>query len=299
MNYEQLTSLFRVEERSVAFVAASLANVLLTIGTTILLVVVLDEGALGVVVGNFTGTLLVYLGAARLPPRAARAPVRPRAAPAHEPVRPPARPVGARALGAQLQRPLLPRAHRGPGGRRPLLARRADRLGDGAAAGRVPDRVARVRVLDRRRPRGARGRTRSCSPTSSTSSCWLSLALGVLAPWIVRLLARNEAFWPGADVVAPLAFAGALWGAYTVVAIGIGRLRRTQFNWVITGSAALVDVVAQPAADPGVRDPRRGGRLADRVHADVRRDGRVLAAPLPGAVPVAPRVHRAPHGRRR
>ena len=28
-----------------------------------------------------------------------------------------------------------------------------------------------------------------------------------------------------------------------MVAIGIGRLRRTQFNWVITGSAALVDVV--------------------------------------------------------
>ena len=82
MNYEQLTSLFRVEERSVAFVAASLANVLLTIGTTILLVVAFDEGALGVVVGNFTGTLARLPGAPRLPPRAARAPVRPRAAPA-------------------------------------------------------------------------------------------------------------------------------------------------------------------------------------------------------------------------
>ena len=31
MNYEQLTSLFRVEERSVAFVLASLANVLITV----------------------------------------------------------------------------------------------------------------------------------------------------------------------------------------------------------------------------------------------------------------------------
>jgi O-antigen/teichoic acid export membrane protein len=57
------------------------------------------------------------------------------------------------------------------------------------------------------------------------------------------VLARDEAFWPGADVVAPLAFAGALWGGYTVVAIGIGRTRRTQFNWVITGSAAALDVV--------------------------------------------------------
>ena len=62
MNYEQLTSLFRVEERSVAFVAASLTNVLLTIAATVVLVVFLDEGALGVIAGNFTGTLLVYLG---------------------------------------------------------------------------------------------------------------------------------------------------------------------------------------------------------------------------------------------
>ena len=61
MNYEQLTALFRVEERSVAFVFASLANVVLTIGATVLLVVVYDQGALGVVVGNFTGTLAVYL----------------------------------------------------------------------------------------------------------------------------------------------------------------------------------------------------------------------------------------------
>ena len=71
-------------------------------------------------------------------------------------------------------------------------------------------------------------------------ACWLSLALGVLAPWLVRLLARDESFWPGADVVAPLAFAGALWGAYTVVSIGIGRLKRTQFNWAITGAAAAM-----------------------------------------------------------
>src|SRR3970040_3189760 len=60
MNYEQLASLFRVEERSVAFVTASLANIFLTIGATLTLVVALDKGPLGVIVGNFTGTLLVY-----------------------------------------------------------------------------------------------------------------------------------------------------------------------------------------------------------------------------------------------
>jgi hypothetical protein len=39
MNYEQLTAVFRVEERSTAFLAATLANVLITIGATVVLVV--------------------------------------------------------------------------------------------------------------------------------------------------------------------------------------------------------------------------------------------------------------------
>src|SRR5207247_3858041 len=60
MNYEQLTSLFRVEERSASYVAATLANVVITVAATILLVVVWHKGALGVIVGNFTGTLVVY-----------------------------------------------------------------------------------------------------------------------------------------------------------------------------------------------------------------------------------------------
>src|SRR5688500_5441909 len=61
MNYEQLTALFRVEERSGLFVLASLSNIAVTIGTTLVLVVAYDQGALGVIVGNFTGTLVVYL----------------------------------------------------------------------------------------------------------------------------------------------------------------------------------------------------------------------------------------------
>src|SRR6266852_4448654 len=47
MNYEQLTSLFRVEERSSAFLAASVSNVLITVGMTLLLVVGLHKGATG------------------------------------------------------------------------------------------------------------------------------------------------------------------------------------------------------------------------------------------------------------
>ena len=60
MNWAQLTNLFRVEERSVAFVSASVANILVTVGATLILVVALDKGPIGVIVGNFTGTLVVY-----------------------------------------------------------------------------------------------------------------------------------------------------------------------------------------------------------------------------------------------
>src|SRR5262249_44971272 len=58
MNYEQLTSLFRVEERSMQFALASLANVLVTIGATVLLVAVWHKGGLGVLGGTFTGPLV-------------------------------------------------------------------------------------------------------------------------------------------------------------------------------------------------------------------------------------------------
>src|SRR5204863_4372309 len=44
----------------VAYVAATLVNVVITVVSTILLVAVWHKGAVGVIVGNFTGTLVVY-----------------------------------------------------------------------------------------------------------------------------------------------------------------------------------------------------------------------------------------------
>ena len=60
MNYEQLTAVFRVEQRAWAFLAASVVNIAITVGATVLFVIVLEWGAVGVVAGSFTGTLLVY-----------------------------------------------------------------------------------------------------------------------------------------------------------------------------------------------------------------------------------------------
>jgi hypothetical protein len=61
MNYEQLTSLFRVEQRALGFGLASLANVLVTVVAMVVFVAVLHWHALGLIVGNFTGTLAIYL----------------------------------------------------------------------------------------------------------------------------------------------------------------------------------------------------------------------------------------------
>jgi O-antigen/teichoic acid export membrane protein len=73
-------------------------------------------------------------------------------------------------------------------------------------------------------------------------TCWTSLAVGLLAPWIVRVLARDPAFHRASDAVALLCFAGAAYTAYTVIAIGSGRARRTQFNWVVAFFAAAINV---------------------------------------------------------
>jgi O-antigen/teichoic acid export membrane protein len=59
-NYQQLTALFRVEERSVQYAIASVGNVLITVVAMVLFVAYFHWGAVGLVVGNFTGTLLVY-----------------------------------------------------------------------------------------------------------------------------------------------------------------------------------------------------------------------------------------------
>ena len=240
MNYEQLTSLFRAEERSTAFVLASLANIAVTIGATILLVVVWEQGALGVIVGNFTGTLVVYLALLT---------------------------VHREQLGLQFSRPLFREMNRFgvplvPAALALIAVNFSDRfflvhLADLEEVGlyEIGVRIASAMVLLLTAFRMAwpafaysieddeeAKRTYAFVLTYLVVvASWLALALGLLAPWLVRLLTQPE-FYEGERVVAPLAFGGMAYAAYIVMAIGVGRAKRTQFNWVITGVAALVNV---------------------------------------------------------
>jgi O-antigen/teichoic acid export membrane protein len=248
MNYDQMTSLFRVEQRSTAYVTATLANVGITIAATVLLVVAFDQGPLGVLVGNFTGTLAVYAVLLL---------------------------YSRHALGLQFDRPLYRAMNRFglplvPSAVALWLTNFADRfflikLTDPHEVGlySIGVRLSSAIVLlltafrlawpafaysieDDREAR----RTYSFVLTYVVFvCCWLALGLGLLAPWILKLI-TTAPFYPAENVVAPLAFGVAAFAGYVVVQIGTGRARRTRANWIVTGAAATLNIVLNIALIP-------------------------------------------------
>jgi O-antigen/teichoic acid export membrane protein len=239
-NYQQLTALFRVEERSVSYALASVANVLITVVAMVLFVAVFHWGAIGLVVGNFTGTLIVYL--ILLAYRREQ-------------------------LGLEFDRelfrgmqkfgmPLVPSAvalwaiafvdrefvvwYKG-------LAE----AGVYSAALKIAGVVTFVMIAFRTAwpafaysiedDRDAKRTYAFVLTYLLTFASWIALALGALAPWWVELLTDPK--FQRADRGVPLlAFAVSVYAGYTVLAIGSGRARRTQLNWVVTGSGAAVNV---------------------------------------------------------
>ena len=61
---------------------------------------------------------------------------------------------------------------------------------------------------------------------------WAVVALGLVAPWLVRLL-TEPAFDEADEAVVPLAAGAACYGAYFVVGIGAARVKKTRMNWLI------------------------------------------------------------------
>jgi O-antigen/teichoic acid export membrane protein len=249
MNYEQLTSLFRVEERPVLFTFATIANLLITVAATVVLVVHFHERAMGVVVGNWIGTLSVYLVL-----------------------------LGYRRyqLGLQFDRRLFREMNRFG---LPLVPSQlalwalafSDRFFIAKFNGQtevghysVGVRIASAALL-------LLAAFRLAWPAFAYSIededeakrtygfvltyllfvfSWLALTLGLLAPWLVRLLTGRPEFHEGSRVVPLTAFAVTALGGYIVVSIGIGRARKTQFNWVVTGIAAAIDIALNFALVP-------------------------------------------------
>ena len=240
MNWEQLTSLFRVEERPVAYVLATLANLGITIVATVVLVVGFHERALGVVIGNFTGTLAVYL--VLLAYRRYQ-------------------------LGLQFDRALYRRMNRFgmplvPSALALWAVNFIDRLflvklKDAQEVGlysigvRVSSALLLLLTAFRTAWPAFAYSIREDEEAKRTYgyvltylvlvASWASLALGLLSPWIVHVLTTPR-FYASSRVVAPLAFSTVAFAGYMVMAIGVGRARRTQFNWVVTGAGAAVNI---------------------------------------------------------
>src|SRR6185312_8452778 len=230
----------RVEERSAQYAVASVANVLITVVAMVVFVAVFHWGAIGLVVGNFTGTLVVY--AVLVAYRNEQ-------------------------LGLEFDRGLLGRMqHFGmplvPSALALWTINFVDRefvvhykstaeVGVYSAAVKIAGVITFVMVAFRTAwpafaysivdDRDAK-RTYSFVLTYLlTFTSWVALALGALAPWWVQLL-TDPRYQRAEKGVALLAFAGAVYAGYVVLAIGSGRARKTQWNWVVTGIGAVVNV---------------------------------------------------------
>jgi O-antigen/teichoic acid export membrane protein len=244
VNYAQMTNLFRAEQRSVAFSIATLLNIGITVPLTVILVVVYKHGPLGIIVGNLSGTLVVFLAL-----------------------------LGYRReqLGLQFDRTLLRTMNRFGVplmaaalatwvmnfGDRLMLAKllhgsyALHQLGQYSLAIKISSamvllftafQVAWPAFAYSIEDEDEAKRTYSYVLTYLMFiAAWAAVGLSLLAPWIVRLLARRPGYWPAADAIPALAFASVFFAGFIVVTIATGRARRTQFNWVATTAGAALN----------------------------------------------------------
>ena len=244
VNYAQMTALFRAEKRSVAFSLATLANVAVTVGLTVVLVVGYHEGPLGIIVGNLSGTLIVW--AALLVYRSEQ-------------------------LGLQWDGKLLRSMNRfGIPQMAAALAMWVTNFGDRLMISKLLHGSHRLTEL---------GQYSLATKISSAMvllftafqiawpafaysiedeeeakraysfvltylmliAAWAALALSLFAPWLTHWLGRKSDYWPAETAIAPLAFSSAFFAGFIVVSIAVGRTGRTQFNWIATTAAAILN----------------------------------------------------------
>jgi O-antigen/teichoic acid export membrane protein len=244
VNYAQMTNLFRAEQRSVAFTIATLLNIGITVPLTVILVVVYREGPLGIIVGNLSGTLVVYIAL-----------------------------LGYRReqLGIQFDRKLL-RAMNKFGV--PLMAAGlamwvtnfGDRLmlnkllhgqyaivqvGQYSLANKIGSAMVLLftafqiawpafaySIEDEKEAKRAYSYVLTYL---MFIAAWAAVGLSLFAPWIVHFLGRRPSYWPAANAVPALAFSSVFFAGFIVVTIATGRARRTQFNWVAATAGAVLN----------------------------------------------------------
>ena len=239
-----MTNLFRAEQRSVAFSIATVANIALTVPITVILVVVYRHGPLGIIVGNLSGTLIVFV--ALLAYRREQ-------------------------LGLQFDRNLLRTMNRFG---IPLMAAAlamwvtnfGDRLmirkllhgeyaivqvGQYSLANKITSAMVLLftafqvawpafaySIEDEKEAKRAYSYVLTYL---MFVAAWVAVALSLFAPWIVHLLGQKSGYWPAARAIPMLAFSSVFFAGFIVVTIATGRARRTQFNWIAGAAGAILN----------------------------------------------------------
>jgi O-antigen/teichoic acid export membrane protein len=245
VNYAQLTNLFRAEQRSVAFSLATLANIAITVPLTVLFIVHYKLGPLGLLVGNFSGTLVIFavlLGYRR------------------------------EQLGLQFDRRLLRAVNRFglplvPAALALWVTNFGDRfmlvrlLPQESALSQVGQYALAVNIgsvmvliftaFQTAWPAFAYSISEEKDAKRAYAyvltylmliASWAAIGLSLLAPWIVQILSpRNHHFWPASEAVPALAYSSVFYAGFIVVTIGAGRTKNTQFNWIAAAAAAILN----------------------------------------------------------
>jgi O-antigen/teichoic acid export membrane protein len=244
VNYAQMTNLFRAERRAVAFSIATVTNIAITVPLTVILVVVFKHGPLGIIIGNLSGTLVVFV--ALLAYRREQ-------------------------LGLQFDRKLLHTLNRFGF---PLMAAAlamwvmnfGDRfmirkllhghhaiveVGQYSLANKISQAMLLLyTAFQVAWPAFAYSIEDDEEAKRAYSyvltyllfiAAWAAVALSLFAPWIVHFLGRKPQYWPASGAVPALAYSSVFYAGFIVVTIATGRARRTQFNWIAATAAAILN----------------------------------------------------------
>ncbi|HZT93921.1 MAG TPA: oligosaccharide flippase family protein [Gaiellaceae bacterium] len=244
VNYAQMTNLFRAEQRSIAFSIATIANIAITVPLTVILVVVYKHGPLGIIVGNLSGTLIVFI--VLLAYRREQ-------------------------LGLQFDRQLLRSINRfgvplmaaalamwvTNFGDRFMLSKllhgsyRLTEVGQYSLANKVSSAMVLLfTAFQVAWPAFAYSIEDEEEAKRAYSyvltyllfiAAWAAVGLSLFAPWIVHVLGHKPGYWPAAKAIPALAYSSVFFAGFIVVTIATGRARRTQFNWIAATAGAVLN----------------------------------------------------------
>jgi O-antigen/teichoic acid export membrane protein len=239
-NYELLMAMFRLDERARDYFAASLVNVLLTVALTVWLVVFRDEGARGLLIGNFAGSAIVMAGLLVVHRR------RLALVPSPALLRPMLR-FGLPTMPAELSLYALNFIDRimlvrfvglAEAGLYSLAVKFSQVVTVVVRAFNLawPPLAYSIRDDDEAR------RTYAFIVTYFLLlAATIVLALSLEARWVARALAAPE-FYESYKAVPLVATGVTLYALYMVLVVVVGRVGRTEFNFPVTATAAAANV---------------------------------------------------------